>query len=318
MNNLRPEPTDLDHPLGWLRLAKQTRKADLRRYPSKNEPLSLKRLWAGVAPNLRQPIFLIGSPRSGTTFLGQCLAALPEVSYHFEPPITKTAARYIYQNRWDFSKARLFYRQAYGWLMRLHFDGHLRFAEKTPRNCFILSFLYRAFPDAQFIHIIRDGRDAALSHSQKPWLQAASANSGKRETGGYPYGPYARFWVEPDRRREFETTTDLHRCIWAWRRHTTSALAQARHLPPAHYHELRYEALIANPQAEAERLLDYLGLSPAESRRRFFEAVGQAKPNSVGRWRIELSKPQLEVVEAEAGPLLERLGYPAGEDGGYV
>ncbi|HMQ56492.1 MAG TPA: sulfotransferase, partial [Anaerolineae bacterium] len=65
MNPLLSEPTDLDHPLGWLRLAKQTRKADLRRYPSKNEPLSLKRLWAGVAPNLRQPIFLIGSPRSG-------------------------------------------------------------------------------------------------------------------------------------------------------------------------------------------------------------------------------------------------------------
>lgn len=318
MKNLMPECTDLDYPLGWLRLAQQTRKADLRRYHSKNEPLSLKRFWAGVVPNLRRPIFIVGSPRSGTTFLGQCLAALSEVSYHFEPPITKMAASYIYQNRWNFSKASFFYRQAYGWLMRLHFDGHLRFAEKTPQNCFILSFLYRVFPDSQFIHIIRDGRDAALSHSQKPWLQAALANSGQRETGGHLYGPYARFWVEPDRRPEFETTTDLHRCIWAWRRHTESALAQARRLPPAHYHELHYEALMANPHAAAERLLDYLRISSPGSRRRFFEAVAQANPQSVGRWRAGLTDPQLEQIEAEAGPLLKRLGYLSEERGTRV
>ncbi|MGK7920781.1 MAG: sulfotransferase, partial [Trichodesmium sp.] len=200
--------------------AKKTAKADRKQYQSQTRPISISRLVFFLIPNLRRPIFIIGSPRSGTTFLGNCLGSLPEISYHFEPVATKAAARYIYEKIWGITKGKWFYGSVYGWLMRLYLDADLRFAEKTPRNCFLIDFLATAFPKAQFIHIIRDGRDAALSHSKKPWLQAAQAKSSQREPGGYRHGPYPRFWVEVDRSQEFRDTTDIHRCIWAWRRHT--------------------------------------------------------------------------------------------------
>ncbi|MEM6812614.1 MAG: sulfotransferase [Pseudomonadota bacterium] len=294
---------------GLLDLVKKTTKVDRKKYQHKGRRLSALRLWHLAFPNLNQPIFIIGSPRSGTTFLGLCVGELSEVSYHFEPIATKAAARCIYEEEWGFQKAKWFYRLVYAWLMRIHADGDLRFADKTPRNCLIIDFLNQAFPKAQFIHIIRDGRDAALSHSKKPWMQAAQAKSSKYEPGGYPYGPYARFWVEPERAAEFESTSDIHRCIWAWRQHTANALEAAIKLPKEHYHELRYEHLVVNPEQEANRILDFLNITDPESRFRFHNAVSKVRPDSVGLWKKELSKEQLKQVDQEAGELLRQLNY---------
>ena len=299
-------------PIKWsnlLELVQKTTKVDRKKYQHKGRQMSVSRLWYLIFPNLGEPIFIIGSPRSGTTFLGSCIGELPEVSYHFEPIATKAAARCIYEEEWGFRKTKWFYRLVYAWLMRIHADGDLRFADKTPRNCLIIDFLSQAFPKAKFIHIIRDGRDAALSHSKKPWMQAAQVKSPKYEPGGYPYGPYARFWVEPERVAEFESTSDIHRCIWAWRQHTANALKSVAHLPKERYHELRYENLATNPEQEANYILDFLEITASDSCRRFHDAVSKVRPDSVGLWKKELSQEQLKQVDQEAGELLRKLNY---------
>lgn len=300
------ESIDGSNLLYW---ARKTAKDDRRYYVRKSRAMSAQRIWGSLFPNLQQPIFILGAPRSGTTFLGSCLAEMPTISYHFEPVATKAAARYIYEGLWDFEKAKKFYTQVYAWLMRLYFDGDLRFAEKTPQISFIVPFLARAFPDAQFVHIIRDGRDSALSYSKKPWLRADAKSSNKVEPGGYQFGPYARFWVERDRVTEFETTTDIHRCIWAWRRFTEAVLNACDTLPPHRFYNIRYEQLVANPQQESDALLDFLKITDSESRCRFSQAVAKAKQDSVGAWQRELSAEQVEQIEQEAGLLLRKLDY---------
>ncbi len=290
-------------------LVARTAFAELRTYRPARRTLSAERVRRSLAPSLSQPVFLIGAPRTGTTFLGACLAELPEISYHFEPVMTKAAVRYVYEKRWTEPRARRFFRKVYAWLLRMHLDGDLCFAEKTPRNCFIVPFLLVCFPDARFVHIIRDGRDAAVSLSKQPWLQASQRDSGRFEPGGYSHGPSARFWVESDRREEFESTSDLHRCIWSWRRHTEAALTAASTLPTSQYHELRYESLVIAPHEEGRRLLDFLGIAQARSRAMFDDAVALARPDSVGRGTHELSVEQRQTVEGEAGGLLRRLGY---------
>lgn len=291
-----------------LRLTRRTLRQTRRQYRPGHRPLSVRRLEGLLRPNLNRPIFIVGAPRSGTTFLGDCVAALPGVSYHFEPVATKYAARLVYDGTWGFRQAQRFYRGAYGWLMRVHLDADLRFAEKTPRNCFLIPFLHRAFPDAVFLHIVRDGRDAALSLSKQPWLQGAYRASGKREPGGYAYGA-ARFWVESDRVEEFERTTDVHRCIWAWRRYVEDAVAALAELPPHLHHTVRYEALVFDPSGEAERLLDFLQIDEPVARARFREHIALACPDSVGNWRRELPSEALAHIEREAGALLRKLCY---------
>jgi hypothetical protein len=288
--------------LGALGLASDIR--DRSRDPSLRKRPTARAL----DPRLHRPIFIIGAPRSGTTFLGGCLGRMPEVSYHFEPRLTKAAARCAYDGSWTERRCAAVFRLSYSALLVAGLHGGRRFAEKNPENSFVVPFLDAAMPGAQFIHIIRDGRDAAVSHAEQPWLNAASAGAGKRGRGGQTWGPAARWWVEPDRREEFASVPDIVRSAWCWRRFTEAALEGLGTLPAGRTIEVRYEAVVADPMRAAELLSDFLDTTPAglDALR---AGLSQAKPSSVGRWRKALDDAQVARVEHEIGPLLARLGY---------
>jgi hypothetical protein len=288
--------------LGVLGMASDVR--DRRRDPALRNPVSARAL----DPRLHRPVFVIGAPRSGTTFLGSCLGRLPEISYHYEPRLTKAAARCVYDGSWSARRAAAVFRLSYSALLLAALDGGHRFAEKNPENSFLVPFLAAEFPGAQFIHIVRDGRDAAVSHAEKPWLAAASAVSGQRGMAGQLHGPRARWWVEPPRREEFAQVSDIARSAWCWRRFTEAALDGVAKLPPGRAEEVRYEAMVSDPAATADRLAGFLGTSPV-GRGELRAAMARARPDSVGRWRATLSGQDVAEMEAEIGPLLTRLGY---------
>lgn len=309
-SGIDPEPL----PIGiadMYRLARHTYRAERRYYLrlDRHRPMTLQRLLASVYPRLRRPIFIVGAARSGTTFLGDCIGRIPEITYHHEPPATKAAGRYVYEDLWSYRRSRWFFRLVYRWLVRVERDGDLRFAEKTPTNIFLMPFLARAFPGSQFIHIIRDGRDAAASHMNKPWLRAEDAASGIREPGGYLHGPYPKFWVEPERRDEFLRTSDARRMAWAWRRYTESGLRHGQELGPERYHELRYEEFVGEPSEHGQRILDFIGIGAEESRRLFLAACMRADESSVGTHRSTFYPSEMDEIDAEAGELLRSLGY---------
>lgn len=260
-------------------------------------------------PRVRRPIFIVGAPRSGTTFLGGCIGRLPTVSYHFEPRLTKAAARCVYDGTWSERKAARVFRVNYGALLLAGGDGGLRFAEKNPENCFIVPFLFRTFPDAAFVHIVRDGRDAAVSHAEKPWLAAKSAGSGQRGRGGTAWGPEPRFWVESDRHDEFRTVSDIERSAWCWRRFTEAAFAGLATLPGDRLLRISYETMVDDPDTFAETLGDFLEVPAGTDREPLRSALGQASRSSVGRWREALSAHDADAVDRQCGALLAELGY---------
>jgi hypothetical protein len=314
-----PATTDADPapiPITWLNLPSwglKTYRAERRYYRKlgRGRRLTSSRLAASILPRIERPIFVVGAARSGTTFLGDCIGHLPEVSYHHEPPATKAAGRYVYENLWSFAHSRWFFRTVYAWLLRVELDGKLRFCEKTPTNALLIPFLDRAFTGTQVIHIVRDGRDAAASHMRKPWLLESARNSGVREPGGYLHGPWAPWWVEPERREEFEKTSDAHRMIWAWRRYTEAAVTDGPALGPDRYLELRYETLVTHPREEGEKILDFLKVSRPASRASFMAAIDRAEEGSIGGWKRSFDTAQLAMIDADSGDLLRRLGYTA-------
>jgi hypothetical protein len=233
---------------------------------------------------------------------------MPEVSYHFEPRLTKAAARCVYDGSWTERRCAAVFRGFYSAMLLAGLHGGRRFAEKNPENSFVVPFLAEAMPDAQFVHIIRDGRDAAVSHSEQPWLNAASAGSGKHGRGGQLWGNAARWWVEPDRRDEFAAVSDIVRSAWCWRRFTEAALAGLATLPAGRSIEVRYESVVSDPMHAADVLAGFLETTPAglDALR---SGLSRAKPDSVGRWRKTLDQGQISDVEQEIGPLLARLGY---------
>jgi hypothetical protein len=300
-----PHPATPVHRLAWLgALGLVSDLRERRRLTGRQSP---RRTLRSVDPRLHQPIFILGAPRSGTTFLGSQIGMVPEISYHFEPRLTKAAAAFVDQGLWSERAATRVFRGNYSALLLAGLHGGLRFAEKNPENCFIIPFLARTFPDAVFVSIVRDGRDAAVSLAEKPWLAADTAGSGRRGRGGQEWGPVPRFWVEPHRRTEFTEVTDLERAIWCWRRFTEAASEGLAELPAERHHDVRYESLVTDPDGAAEPLADFLELS-GDSRRILRDALRTADPGSVGRFRAR-TDPELDLMHKQAGTLLSELGY---------
>jgi hypothetical protein len=179
---------------------------------------------------------------------------------------------------------------------RIGLVGAVRAVEQTPEMAFLVHAIPLAYPDACVIHMVRDGRDVVCSLLEKPWLQREQART---DDAGVPYGAYARFWVEPDRREEFATASDARRAAWVWR----SYLAAAREAQSAI--EIRYEDMTADPERIAAELAQHLDARAGP----LSAALGRAHASSVGRYRTDLSAEQLADVEDEAGALLRELGY---------
>jgi len=281
------------------------------RYRRRNPALRKRPSVRALDPRLHRPIFIIGAPRSGTTFLGDCIGRMPEVSYHCAPRLTKALTGRVYDRSWSERRSAQVFRMSYSALVVTALHGGRRFADKTPENSFLVPFLAATFPAAQFVHIIRDGRDAAVSHAEKPWLTAAAAGDGRRGPAGHPRGPYPRWWVEQDRRAEFTGVSDIVRTAWCWRRFTQAALDGLAPLADGRAIQVRYESMVSDPMGAAASLGEFLGASAA-GQHALRTGLARASRDSVGRWRKALGQQQIAEVEREIGPLLTRLGYIGG------
>jgi Sulfotransferase family len=252
-------------------------------------------LRAAVAPLEDRLVFVLGSPRSGTTFLAGAIGSLPGFVDLGEVPPLKAAIPLLASLPPDQAASRL--RRLLWPTRRLGGVAGLRGVEQTPESAFIGEAILRAYPRAVLIHLVRDGRDVVCSLLERGWLSPSRAG---RDDAGATFGVTARFWVEPEREPEFAQAGDARRCAWAWRRY----VAAARSLGDA-VHELRYEQLCTDPDAFAGGLAAALAV-PAEMVR---PVLTSARPESVGRFRSDLTSEQLKDVEAEAGVLLGELGY---------
>ncbi len=250
---------------------------------------------ASARPGEERLAFVVGSPRSGTSFTGSALGSQPGWVDLGEVPVLKAAVpKLIHLSPEEQAVA---VRQILQRVRTLGLARRLRGVEQNPETSYVLAGALQAYPRATAVHVIRDGRDVVCSLLERGWLRIdRTAHDDARQ----PYGAHARFWVEIDRRAEFEQASEVRRAAWAWRRYVTAARAV-----PEWTVELRYEALVADPDAEANRLSGALDCDPARLRNAFAEV----RDRSVGRWRRDLTPEQLAEVEAEAGALLAELDY---------
>jgi hypothetical protein len=239
-------------------------------------------------------VFVVGSPRSGTTFLAGAIGSLPGLVDLGEVAPVKAAVPELAALSPENAASRL--RRILALSRRVGLVGAVRPVEQTPEMALVVRAVPLAYPEARIVHIVRDGRDVVCSLLEKPWLRREQAAA---DDAGVPYGAYARFWVEPDRRAEFEHASDARRAAWVWRSYVTAARTAEDAL------EIRYEDMVADPEAVAAALGGYLDV-PAQP---LAAALGGAHAASVGRYRTDLDAAQLADVEEEAGNLLRELGY---------
>jgi Sulfotransferase family len=240
-------------------------------------------------------VFVVGSPRSGTSFVGRSLGSQPGFVDLGEVPLLKAAVPEL-AGRPVSEQAREV-RRLVQLVRNLGLVHGLRGVEQNPETGYVLEGALLAYPVATAVHVIRDGRDVVCSLLERGWLSAGRSGS---DDANQAYGAYARFWVEPERRAEFEAASDATRAAWAWRSYVTAA-----RVAPERTIELRYEALVGDPSSEARRVAEALRVDPGP----LAAAFGHVHGESIGRWRTELTEQQLADVLAEAGGLLAQLGY---------
>ncbi len=172
-----------------------------------------------------------------------------------------------------------------------------RWGDKTPMYMGHLELLESLFPDARYVHLIRDGRDAALSFLAMPAGITTEGWGHPRDAAGF-----ARQW-----RTEVVAARSLGR------------RAGERYL------ELRYEALVDDPPGTVQRICSFAGLPWEPSMLEYAGAVDvSGKPHQqnllrrptagLRRWREEMAPTDVAAFEAVAGDLLAALGYELAGD----
>ena len=168
--------------------------------------------------------------------------------------------------------------------------GKSRSGDKTPPFVLHMDLLAELFPEARFVHVIRDGRDVALS------LREAHFDAPRTVTGA------ARYWRERVRRGR----------------------ASGVRFRPERYLEVRYEDVVVDPRSALERvcafieleftdrMLDYGPRARATIRvqDRARESTALTPPVAGLRdWRSEMPSRDVAAFEAIAGAMLSELGY---------
>jgi Sulfotransferase family len=170
-----------------------------------------------------------------------------------------------------------------------------RWAVYDPDNVLRVERVKRDLPNALFLHIIRDGRDIALS---------------LKKMDGFAPLPWDR------KRTESLVATSLY---WEWM--VRKGRAAGRKFP-GDYIEIRYEDLITNPREALGKLggfidhdLDYDRIQRAglgrlsETNSSFREEGAKEKINPLGRWKERLAPADVAAIEATVGECLRENGY---------
>jgi hypothetical protein len=162
-----------------------------------------------------------------------------------------------------------------------------------------VGFLDAVFPEARFVHIVRDGRAVANSFLQMPWY---------RGYGGperWDFGPlperYDAVWQRSGR-------SHVVLAGLAWRILMDAFDDARRAVEPERWLELRYEDVLADPAAAFDRMRSFVGLPPDAD----FEATVRAHPFHAGRrdaFRTDLDWRSLERLDGALGDVLDAFGY---------
>jgi hypothetical protein len=178
-------------------------------------------------------------------------------------------------------------------------QGKLRWGDKTPLYMQQLPLLERLFPGALWVHLVRDGRDAALSFLE------------------LPEGFAGKTWAQPRTVAQFGAR---------WRTEILAARRLGRHAG-SRYLELRYEELVAEPEHWLRRVCEHAALSwepemldhtrPSDTAH-MPEHRNLAQPPTPGLrdWRSQMRRKDALAFEQVAGDVLRSAGYELLEPGG--
>jgi len=239
-----------------------------------------------------RPVLLLGAERSGTTLLGLMLGGHPQISWagEFEyvlevlpeapgfPELSGIEERLALDRRFRAQRLAVEPVADYPALVR-SFLRQIRQRKGKPQVGATLHAHFDRIPriweEPRVLHLVRDGRDVALSRVRMGWA-------------GTPWTA-VHTWIQAEEQ---------------WDRIAPS-------LPAGSWLELRFEDLVRDPRATLTRICAFLGLEFSDAMLRYSEHSRYAPPDPqlAGQWQRRMGPRQLAWIEYRAGSLLVRRGY---------
>ncbi|MBD3274289.1 MAG: hypothetical protein GF372_03205 [Candidatus Marinimicrobia bacterium] len=270
-----------------------------------------------------RPVFIFGAPRSGTSLLRRILNAHPEMGIPHESLIYSSLYDWrhhygdfsVLENRqklirdilelkaiqkWDIVPAENRILEKY----RSHtFHGAVsalitswaeihnksQWGEKTPWHGFYWRAIHEGFPHARFVHLVRDGRDAALS-----WKRAR-------------FGP-----------------NHIYPLALSWADYLNEMNTLKKTVDKTHFHEIHYEELLQSPAQIIKKLCHFLDIDFLGDMLHYHTKELQSEQTdsrnernlsmpilakNYNKWKSQLSSREIRIFEAVSGDILARYGY---------
>lgn len=263
---------------------------------------------------MTRPFFIVSSGRSGTAMLHKALSAAPGVEMHHEyaVQITQPLAVKRYLGKVDEAETRLVLDQTFGAALR-HARGR-HWGDSSNKLSWLVPDLAALFPEARFVHLVRDGRKVASSYFHKlgdeNYDDRANAilQSWHDGTGSAP-PPEKPYWWPVPRRGDpmadaFRRFDQFERICWHWAEVNRVAQTALAALPRERTLFTRLEDLVQSPRL-VQQLFDFLDIPCGGDRFAVF-----ARPHNVNRPEDRLlDARQRAQFEAIAAPMMAALGY---------
>jgi len=258
--------------------------------------------------------FIVSSGRSGTAMLHKALSQKPGVEMHHEyaVQIAQPLAVKRYLDLIDAEQTRAVLRDTFG--AAVHHSPARHWGDSSNKLSWLIPDLAALFPDARFVHLVRDGRKVAGSYFHKLGAEnygdhGNAAMQAYYDGSGTVPPPEKPYWWPVPRRDDpmagmFRRFDQFQRICWHWAEVNRVALAALAKLPPERTLFVRLEDLRESP-ALARELQQFLGLTYQDSDFSVF-----ARPHNVNRPEDRLlDARQRAQFDAIAGAMLNRLGY---------
>lgn len=247
---------------------------------------------------LKKPIFIIGSPRSGTTIAMKLLAGHPdvanlsEVSYIWDPDhFADPEADHDWPESMATKKDATRLHTTFELYRRIH--QKKRFLNKHPRNSVRIDYIRKLFPDAYFIHIIRDGRSVVNSLIERI--------RGNRLRQRVPFGNFCK----PPGWRQWLSDDPLEQSAKQWREIVRYVISK-RDCLGDNYCQVKYEDMCSRTHEIFTHIFESVGLPNSSD---YLASIPDRLNSQNFKYQQQLSKQQIDKITAVESDLLQELGY---------
>ncbi|KUP97119.1 sulfotransferase [Thermobifida cellulosilytica] len=277
---------------------------------------------------VRRPVFVLGAPHSGVDLIARALRRVPGFHIGGGHPSVLDAVRAVARQpsmvhtRESGTAVLLRDALAESWVLTpatcarcrglsvplreavepcRHAAEAQRYGDAGPDLLYSATALARAFSDAAFIQIIRDGRDVVADmlddEQQLAWFKPGAANLDEEF-------PHPFFGVETEEERErYPELSPAGKCALRWRSAVRLSARLRAELSEDQLITVRYEEIAGAEIPTAKRLSEFVG-----ARVSAVELVNTGD-DGIGSWRTRLDSQQRADVLNAARPELTRLGY---------